>query len=284
MSSTIAPRCCSCLPADSPFGQERLFQRHRKERFATSDGVYYSIGGLNELTTAEHSRNKVAMKCLVWLGIAFTLGCHQSDPPLESGVRVRTMTDKRDGQLYPTTGHSGKLWLARNLDFTIGTSWCYNDDISMCARYGRMYLWEEAKRVCPSGWHLPSEAEWIDMAETLGGYFDFVSKETIGDPVEAYTAGTVGSFAATLGGSRTPSGQYIDLTGDGMYWTSTSCGADSAVMIVFNEHSKRILRDCDGAKGWAIAARCVTDVKASADVRNPAHLDARRHSHRLQNP
>jgi hypothetical protein len=46
-----------------------------------------------------------------------------------------------------------------------------------------------------------------------------------------------------------------------MYWTSTSCGTDSAAMIVFNEHSKRVLRDCDAAKGWAISVRCVRELK-----------------------
>ena len=172
------------------------------------------------------------------------------------------MTDPRDGQLYPTIGSSGKIWIARNLDFRTPTSWCYNDDTKMCAEYGRLYTWEEAKKVCPRGWHLPTEAEWVDI---VGSYYELASKKTVGDPVEAYTANTIGSFSATLGGSRTPAGKYIDLKGDGMYWTSTSCGSDSASMIVFNEHSKRVLRDCDGAKGWANSVRCVREVTASRD-------------------
>ena len=201
------------------------------------------------------------MKYLAYLTIAFVIGCRQSDPPLESGIRVRTYTDPRDEQLYPTMGSSGKIWLARNLDFETPTSWCYNDDTHMCAEYGRMYTWKEAKKVCPRGWRLPSEPEWLSL---VGGYYDLPAKKTIGDPVAAYNANTIGSFGATLGGSRTPTGKYIDLNGDGMYWTSTSCGADSAAMIVFNEHSKRVLRDCDAAKGWAISARCVRDVSSSA--------------------
>jgi uncharacterized protein (TIGR02145 family) len=202
------------------------------------------------------------LRFLVGLVTLSVIGCRQSDPPLDSGIRVRTMTDPRDQQLYPTIGSSGKVWLARNLDFRTPTSWCYNDDTRLCAEYGRLYTWEEAKKVCPRGWHLPTDAEWIDI---VGSYYDFPSKKTIGDPVGAYTANTIGSFGATLGGSRTPAGKYIDLKGDGMYWTSTSCGADSASMIVFNEHSKRVLRDCDGAKGWANSVRCVREVRASRD-------------------
>ena len=26
--------------------------------------------------------------------------------------------------------------------------------------YGRLYTWEQAMKVCPSGWHLPSDEEW----------------------------------------------------------------------------------------------------------------------------
>jgi len=198
-----------------------------------------------------------AVKYPILLVITVLVACKQSDPPLESGIRVRTWTAPRDKQLYPTMGSAGKLWLARNLDFSTPTSWCYNDDTKLCAEYGRMYSWEEAKDVCPSGWHLPSEPEGLDIVD---GYFDLQTKATVGDPIASYNAATTGSFAATLGGSRTPAGKYIDLKGDGMYWTSTSCGKDSASMVVFNEHSKRVLRDCDGVKGWAIAVRCVREI------------------------
>lgn len=213
------------------------------------------------------------------MGYAFLLAtaliaCRQSDPPLESGIRVRTMTDRRDEQLYPTMGDAGKIWLARNLDFKTPTSWCYNDDPAQCSESGRMYSWDEAKKVCPSGWHLPSRDEWIDMIEGVGGYVDFPTKTTVGDPSVAYTALTTGSFSAILGGSRTPAGKYIDRApldgnGDGMYWTSSSCGSgDSASMIVINSHSKRILVDCDTSKGWALSVRCVSKAAPAASGAN----------------
>ena len=186
-------------------------------------------------------------------------GCNRSAP--DTGERVRTMTDPRDGQLYPTMGVPGTLWLAFNVGFKTAESWCYGDREN-CGEYGRLYSWEAAKNACPSGWHLPTETEWFDLIEALGGYFDLPANRTVGgDPREAYTSLTIGSFSARLGGSRTPKGEYIDqapLTGngDGIYWTSSSCGADSAAFIIFNQHSGRVLRDCDSAKGWAMSVRC----------------------------
>jgi len=161
-------------------------------------------------------------------------------------------------------GTAGTTWLAYNVGFKTPESWCYDNNDSTCAAYGRLYSWEAAKKnACPAGWHLPSEDEWLKL---VAGYFDVTTKQTIGDPKESYTALTVGSFGARLGGSRNPAGEFIDLAplggnGDGMYWTSTACGADSAVLIVFNSHSGRVLRDCDTAKGWANSVRCARTVK-----------------------
>jgi uncharacterized protein (TIGR02145 family) len=192
-------------------------------------------------------------------------GCSHPRANEDEGIRVRTMTDARDEQLYPTMGAEGKLWLARNLDFTTPTSWCYNE-AKMCAEYGRLYRWEEAKKVCPAAWHLPTKEEWLAMIEPSYGYVDLPTNTTIGDPKAAYESMTKGSFGALLGGARTPEGKYIDQApmggnGDGMYWTSSSCGADSASFIVFNSHSGRVMRDCDTAKGWALSVRCVKDVR-----------------------
>jgi len=201
--------------------------------------------------------NTRAASLLVIIAIA---GCK---PPNDSNIRVRTMTDNRDGSLYPTMGVPGELWLAYNVGFKTPSSWCYNDDASMCATHGRLYSYEDARtKACPDGWHLPSVTEWASLIEAVGGYFDLPSKKTIGDPSASYTALTTGSFNATLGGSRTPDGKYVDLApltgdGDGMYWTSTSCGgADSVSLFVFNAHSRRVLRDCDASRGWAFSVRC----------------------------
>ena len=199
------------------------------------------------------------MKVRLLATLAVITGCHSSGQPADPGLRVNTFTDTRDGQLYPTMGLNGTTWLARNLDFKTKESVCY-DNKSECADYGRMYLWADAKRVCPPGWHLPSEKEWLDLATAVGGYYDIPLQKRVDDPKASYTALTTGSFHAQLGGSRSAEGDFIDRDddGDGLYWTSTSCGAaDSVAVIVFNAHSGRVLRDCDAASGWMQSVRCV---------------------------
>ncbi len=34
--------------------------------------------------------------------------------------------------------------------------------------YGCLYDWETAQKVCPDGWHLPSDKEWMELERFLG--------------------------------------------------------------------------------------------------------------------
>ncbi len=76
-----------------------------------------------------------------------------------------TFMDERDGNIYQWTRIDGVTWMAQNLQYkpTTGATYCYNDTEANCALYGRLYNWETAQVVCPSGWHLPSYDEWVAL-------------------------------------------------------------------------------------------------------------------------
>jgi uncharacterized protein (TIGR02145 family) len=62
-----------------------------------------------------------------------------------------------------------QTWMKKNLNIETEDSWCYDDDPANCEIYGRLYTWEAAMSACPSGWHLPSAAEWQTLVEFAGG-------------------------------------------------------------------------------------------------------------------
>jgi uncharacterized protein (TIGR02145 family) len=127
----------------------------------------------------------------------------------------------------------GQTWLAENLNYQTGNSWCYNDSSSYCNKYGRLYDWETAKRACPSGWHLPTRDEWGALAKAAGGTGDYGASGTAGTKLKSrngWNSNGNGTddygFSALPGGHRISSdgfGEvYFDGSADyGTWWTAT---------------------------------------------------------------
>lgn len=80
------------------------------------------------------------------------------------------LTDHRDGKTYKVVKMpDGKSWFAENLNYEIDNSWCYNNEYNNCRKYGRLYDWATSKKACPDGWHLPSDDEWKELTDCIGG-------------------------------------------------------------------------------------------------------------------
>ncbi len=168
-------------------------------------------------------------------------------PPVSYG----SVTDV-DGNTYRTTIIGSKTWLADNLmvthyndgspitnassqasfmDIGSGAFIAYDNSVSNVSVYGYLYngyVVNNGKNVCMTGWHLPSAAEWQEMANSLGG------QETAGGRMKAMTQWSSPNIAAdnSSGFNGIPGGSYCrvclgntgifaDLGTDG-YWRSSS--------------------------------------------------------------
>ena len=78
--------------------------------------------------------------------------------------------DSRDGKYYKYAYIGNTRWMAENLNYgndSLGK--CFWDDDENCSEYGRFYTYEEARTVCPDGWRLPTENDFSELVENVGG-------------------------------------------------------------------------------------------------------------------
>ena len=155
----------------------------------------------------------------------------------------------------------GKEWTTANLNVNASPSYCYDDAERNCRRYGRLYTWESAQRVCQSfggGWRLPTDDDWRQMAKRYGG----VSDDSADKGRAAFTAllsGGTSGFNAVLGGNRSIDGKYDRLEAHGIYWTISENDPTTAPLYNFGKGSQALYRGPQGQKQMAVSVRCVRE-------------------------
>ena len=90
-----------------------------------------------------------------------------------------------DGNIYSSVIIGSQTWLTENLNslhYCDGTDIpdvvAYNNNENLANIYGRLYTWDAAmngstdvssRGACPCGWHVPSDEEWKELENFLGG-------------------------------------------------------------------------------------------------------------------
>jgi len=112
-------------------------------------------------------------------------------------------------------------------------AWCYyNNYPANGAKYGKLYNWyavNDSRGLAPSGYHIPSDAEWTILTDFLGG--DEVAGTKMMSKsgwAENGNGTNTSGFSGLPGGYRNSSGTFTNFGNVGYWWSSTEGDTSSA--------------------------------------------------------
>ena len=199
------------------------------------------------------------------------------------------LTDFRDQHEYNTKQIGTQCWMAQNLN--VGTQinisgdqsnnstiekYCYQDLADKCNVYGGLYQWNEmmdytnvesGTGICPTGWHIPSHSEFIDLIHTLGDVNVAGGKMKSTGTIEAQTglwaapntgATNSSGFTGHPGGFSDVNKQYYYIGYFGYFWTSTENNSTSAWYRGLYNYGEAA-HSYSYNKNYGFSIRCIKD-------------------------
>jgi len=244
---------------------------------------------------------------LLYKGISGNYSTIVTDRPTGSkttNFNFAACTDA-DGNNYKVVTIGTQTWMAENLKTTQyndgiaiplvtdntawfnlstpGYCWYNNDAATYKNKYGALYNWYTVNtgKLAPTGWHVPTDAEWTTLenyltangyncdGSTSGDYYAKSLAATTDWAIDTYDVGTIGTdlsknnstgFSALPGGNRNSyfNGMFFFVGSDGGWWSSSEYYTNYAwyrYMIYSSNYVDRRYNN----KQYGFSVRCVRD-------------------------
>ena len=174
-----------------------------------------------------------------------------------------------DGNVYDVITIGTQKWMKQNLNVThyrngdaipnvtdnnawgtlsTGAYSNYDNDINNANIYGRLYNYftvADARNLCPTGWHVPSDAEWTTLTTYLGG--ESVAGGKLKEVGSSHWQSNIGAtdennFTALPGGSRyNYNGLFYGFGSYGFWWSSTIGNPGNGFLRSINNYSTSLI-------------------------------------------
>jgi uncharacterized protein (TIGR02145 family) len=282
----------SSIPS-KPAAKGSTYTNHYNGLIITDDSGSYIIEYSGNSTTVKSGfGEKFGAKCDFYSKPVYC----QDDLISAGGCGGAVAVKGQSGNVYPLVEINGQCWMAENSReipsaFPTSPAWVNGADTGSWGYYnastpngsagwgasvptagaGLLYQWsaamngataERSRGICPTGFHIPSDCEWMYLEHGLGMF-------TAEQPGSGYNrdwivglvnlklkVGGASGFSGLLSGCRTVAGPFADSTQQGYYWSSSS--STTAFNRVLNL-SDPIVDRFSVEKGNALSVRCLKD-------------------------
>ena len=209
---------------------------------------------------------------------------------------TNAITDPRDGAVYHTRAYGDLEWFVHNLDWG-GAGNAYGKVEALSTPFGRLYSWNEAvsgmagaetpgvaatglgqgpQGVCPPGWSIPTNEDWVDLATVVNGgvplsFFD--NWDGVADPLCAYAKlnedhvwpysprnnkSNTAAWNGLPGGNGENNGNHFRNLGSYGFWLSSSeADAENGYYRYINYDLNRFPYHHTDKNSFGASVRCV---------------------------
>jgi uncharacterized protein (TIGR02145 family) len=220
----------------------------------------------------------------------FTFSCKKDEKSssfVDHTGETGTVTDF-DNNVYNTIGIGSQIWMIQNLNVTHyrngdpitnvtnSTAWntltteayCnFNNDLGYSTTYGKLYNWyaiTDSRNIAPTGWHVPSKAEWDTLINFVGGKAIAGSKlKEIGNThwISANTDATNEyGFQGLPGGYRLNLGDFLYLHERGYWWTKSNEYLSGSFAYSYGLNKDSVSITCYATiQKFGLSVKCVKD-------------------------
>lgn len=226
------------------------------------------------------SKSTQLLSSLILLAAILLSGCKKSSDN-NSTTSQLTLKDI-DGNVYKTITIGSQVWMSENLRttrFNDGTpiplvipdydwvyrttpAFCWHNDDSTAFKipYGALYNWHAVNsgKLAPNGWHVPSDAEWQILINSLGGELVAGGKMKETDTTHWESPNT--SATNSIGFTGLPGGMremgYTGFGELGIWWSNTPYDSTFAYGRTLYNMSAWVSRNLL-EKDFGLSVRCL---------------------------
>ena len=210
--------------------------------------------------------------------------------PLECGG-VSTVT--YDGYTYDLVAIGDQCWFAENLrnehyangeaipgdlsngewsGTSNGAQAIYDNSPVNLADYGRLYNWyavDDSRGLCPSGWHVPTDGEFMTLEMELGmseseangtgmrGTDQGTQMKSSPEDSPSWDGTNSSGFSGLAGGNRNSGGDFYSRGIGGFFWSASANGTDAWLRLLEGGDAE-VYRDYSSQR-FGFSVRCVRD-------------------------
>ena len=258
------------------------------------------IPDITILQMFQHVRNIVAIKSqnqqMPWESTSLTGDFYfhpvkMAAPPVETkpveipAAKPISTSASREEIVFPTVRIGDQIWMAENLNtdtlydgtqipfVTDNSAWSNltapavcsykNDDLNKTL-YGYLYNWYAVNtgKLCPKGWHVPTDSDWTTLTTYLGG--ESIAGGKLKELVnvnlseQGPKSSTRNEFKLLPGGYRYFAGTYFSLGSYGFWWSSTQADPTSAwTRSIYSNNNEVGNLNFNKLHGFSV--RCIQD-------------------------